>query len=193
MDIAELLNRKPVHPVGCDTFHVHFANLSQSSSQPLQKIPHEDEDMDAVRSSPYTVEDDLSMLKVVAYYYGSNFSGKIPWSFWQTYKRVTGSKRSNSSLYHHWNGSMRKKYDKYIESGKLSECIQWLEGAVISEHPPVYSEFSPAGMPLYHSVSGPSIPLVAPGPFEIQYQQPRMIRATSLSPITSWQVGYYPH
>ena len=80
-----------------------------SSVSPRSEEPSlDDQNSDSGRSAPYTLRDDLMIFKVVATYYGFGFHGKIPWSFWQTYKRVTGSNRSNSSLYHHWNGAMKK-------------------------------------------------------------------------------------
>ena len=81
----------------------------------------------------YTLADDLSIFKSIGSYYGMHFQGKIPWSFWQTYKRATKCDRSTSSLYHHWNGAMQKKYGGFISSGKIKDCIAWLEAASQAE------------------------------------------------------------
>lgn len=193
MDIAELLNRKPLPAISTEQFDLHFPGLSTSCSQPETRIAPDEEFQDTVRAYPYTIADDLSMLKVVASYYGYKFTGKIPWSFWQTYKRVTGSTRSNSSLYHHWNGSMRKKYERYIESGNLRDCIQQLEEATMFKQYPPYPPLVQVGMPLSHSVSGPSVPLVALPSFDSPYEQPRLIRATSFSgvPLNDLQWGFH--
>jgi hypothetical protein len=43
---------------------------------------------------------------------------------------MSGSPRSTSSLYHHWNGSIWKKYKSFVTTGKLSECIQWIESGI---------------------------------------------------------------
>lgn len=164
MDIHELLNRKvqispmPSAPSVHAPSKVHFG----SPSLPISQTPRPmGEDDDSARSSPYTLMDDLSIFRVVSYYYGPGFRGKIPWSFWQTYKRATGSVRSTSSLYHHWNGAMKKKYDCFISSGRLLDCIHWLEVAVMTDqsHHICQSEMPHTGLPLCHSMSGPSVSL----------------------------------
>jgi hypothetical protein len=78
----------------------------------------------------FTALEDLSILKAMRLYLGKNVSFKIPWSFWQLYRRSTGSQRSDSSLYHHWNGAMAKKYSSFIKEGKIDECIKWAESAL---------------------------------------------------------------
>jgi hypothetical protein len=113
---------------------------------------------DSGRSSPYSLADDLSILKVVGAYFGTDNPGKIPWSFWQTYKRVTGSTRSNSSLYHHWNGSIKRKYDGFLSTGRLNDCILWLETAVMSVEATGTAP-APAGSPLRHHRSEPPVAL----------------------------------
>ncbi|OHT15528.1 hypothetical protein TRFO_02857 [Tritrichomonas foetus] len=135
---------------------------------------------DSGRSAPYTLHDDLSIFKVVASYYGFGFHGKIPWSFWQTYKKATGSTRSNSSLYHHWNGAMKKKYEAFITNGRLSDCILWLETAVMAEQiPPNSTQPLPhAGTPLCHNRSQPSVPLIV-GQQNIAQEQPLSLIRTS--------------
>lgn len=153
---------------------------------------------DSGRSAPYTLHDDLSIFKVVAAYYGFGFHGKIPWSFWQTYKRATGSTRSNSSLYHHWNGAMKKKYDAFISNGRLSDCILWLETAVMAEQSSnvcLNSQLSNAGSihgspdiqqhtgtPLFHNRSEPPISLVAVDKPSIAQMQPMtLVRTPSVA------------
>jgi hypothetical protein len=139
----------------------------------------ESDDSEVNRASPYTMADDLSILKVVGAYYGTTFRGKIPWSFWQTYKRVTGSNRSTSSLYHHWNGAIKKKYDAFLSTGRLSDCILWLETAVMTEERPTVMTL-PTGAPLRHYRSEPPVPLEP-------HHQPRpdqpnpLIRTASMS------------
>ena len=166
MDIDQLLNKRvalpPLQPLPADlpeSPRCHSARPPIPRPAPAEASGDDD---DGGRSNPYTLMDDLSIFKVVAMYYGTGFHGKVPWSFWQFYKRATGSTRSNSSLYHHWNGAMKKKYEAFISAGRLAECIVWLETAVMAEQapgplPPVNVPHT--GMPLYHSMSGPSIPL----------------------------------
>jgi hypothetical protein len=146
MEVASLLNR-PV-PI-CRCLATVPAPIVYSPPP-----PEPEGDRNVSRSAPYTIIDDLSILKVVAAYYGFGFQGKIPWSFWQTYKRVAHSTRSNSSLYHHWNGAMRKKYEQFLTTGRINECIVWLETAAMADHPP-----PPAGTPLCHVQSEPPIRL----------------------------------
>jgi hypothetical protein len=123
--------------------------------------------------------DDFSILKVVGAYFGTTFRGKIPWSFWQTYKRVTGSTRSTSSLYHHWNGAIKKKYDAFLSTGRLSDCILWLETAVMTEERP--QPFTvPAGAPLRHYRSEPPIALNGSPPPRAG-QPNALIRTSSMS------------
>ncbi|KAK8886390.1 hypothetical protein M9Y10_041853 [Tritrichomonas musculus] len=146
---------------------------------------------DSGRSAPYTLHDDLSIFKVVAAYYGFGFHGKIPWSFWQTYKRATGSTRSNSSLYHHWNGAMKKKYDAFISNGRLNDCILWLETAVMAEQssnaclsPQMINNgnniqpVQHAGTPLFHNRSEPPVSLIAVGQPNISQMQPMTLIRT---------------
>ena len=61
---------------------------------------------------------------------------------------------------------MKKKYESFISTGRLSDCILWLETAVMAEQarlaPP--PQIVPhAGLPLCHSMSGPQIPIARPG------------------------------
>jgi hypothetical protein len=105
----------------------------------------------------------MDILKFIAAYYGMDFHGKLPWSLWQTFKRTTGSPRSTSSLYHHWNGAMKKKYGAFLEGGKLSDCIQWLERAVFAVQQnqalPSMDQFLHDGAPLARTNSLPPEPM----------------------------------
>lgn len=156
-----------------------------SSISPRPEEPTlEDQNSDSGRSAPYTLRDDLMIFKVVATYYGFGFHGKIPWSFWQTFKRVTGSNRSNSSLYHHWNGAMKKKYEAFIDNGRLSDCILWLETAVMAEQTSPAQEQAPiqhSGTPLFHNKSQPAMPLAVPTSPNYQKQPLSLIRTGSCS------------
>ena len=86
------------------------------------------EQLDPLESSgPYRVDDDLSIFRAIRSFYGESFNGTVPWSFWQTYRRLTGSNRSTSSLYHHWNGSIRRKYGSYLREKNIEDCIKHIE------------------------------------------------------------------
>jgi hypothetical protein len=158
MEIAALLNR----PHAAQERRPVPAPLPPSPSHLLPEPAVDFPDAESVRSSPYTLHDDLSIFKVVAAYYGFDFHGKIPWSFWQTYKRVTHSTRSNSSLYHHWNGAMKKRYEPFLATGRISDCILWLETAAMAEQMPSTQLAMPTGAPLCHFRSEPAVALPQP-------------------------------
>jgi len=75
----------------------------------------------------FSPEEDITLFKTVLMYFGQTSIETIPWSFWKFYRKATGSKRSDSSLYHHWNGSVQRKYGFLIKSGRISECIRSAE------------------------------------------------------------------
>jgi hypothetical protein len=139
--------------------------------------PESCRDPEPSRSAPYTLLDDLSIFKVVAAYYGFDFRGKIPWSFWQTYRRVANSNRSNSSLYHHWNGAMRKKYDHFLSGGRMCECIAWLETAAAASQAAM-----PTGAPFCHMRSEPPISLDVPATGAPAQTARPLVRAASQVP-----------
>ena len=154
--ISSLLNKKtPLPPINNFLSNFPLINISniekKENNEEISEINN--------KSLPYSLTDDLSIFNVIIKYYGNGFHGKIPWSFWQTYKRVTGSRRSNSSLYHHWNGAMRKKYESFIISGRLYECISWLEASILTENHNINEEIPHTGTPLLHNLSQPSVPL----------------------------------
>jgi hypothetical protein len=165
MNVAVLLSRPPSFPPRQPDAGIPVPprDVAGAAGRPLAADGDCPDDSDSARSAPYTVSDDLSIFKVVAAYYGVGFRGKIPWSFWQTYKRVTRSARSNSSLYHHWNGAMKKKYEPFLASGRISQCIAWLETAATAEQRPAPLPV-PTGAPLCHVRSEPPVPLRLPQP-----------------------------
>jgi hypothetical protein len=130
------------------------------------------------QSVPYTPQEDLTILKFVGVYFGLNFRGPLPWSFWPTFRQSIGSVRSISSLYHHWTGSMTKKYGSYLTTGKLADCIRWLENSV-----PEAEFFAPpllnpqAGYRLVHVASEP------PGAIGGHFEASRtLVRTPSFAP-----------
>ncbi|EAY16365.1 hypothetical protein TVAG_359740 [Trichomonas vaginalis G3] len=190
--IEELLNRK-----------VPFATYPKEEPRELPppiptpkqdtSVTFDDQSNTNTKSAPYTLSDDLSIFNVIVKYYGDGFHGKIPWSFWQTYKRVSGSTRSNSSLYHHWNGSMKKKYESFITTGRLSECIAWLETAIQAERapmPPIGDMLPHTGMPLMHMRSQPAVPLVplVPTVVQIEHPSPLIRNASFAAPFQFYQM-----
>ena len=78
-------------------------------------------------AGPYRVDDDLSIFRAIKSFYGDGFTGTVPWSFWKTYQKLTGSSRSTSSLYHHWNGSIQRKYRHLLRQKNLDACIEMIE------------------------------------------------------------------
>ncbi|OHT13237.1 hypothetical protein TRFO_16682 [Tritrichomonas foetus] len=114
-------------------------------------------------SGQYKLSDDLQILKAIKTYYGNAFSGSVPWSFWQTYIKTTNCNRSSSSLYHHWNGSMQRKYGTYLKQKRVDECIEWIQKEMKSLNPSKRKcmkeadppHIQPTGQPLCHNWSAP--------------------------------------
>lgn len=167
--VTGLLSRKvllpPIQGLARDMPHVVIDSQEGSSVSPqfFADLLDGNSSTDYSRSLPYTISDDLSIFKVILRYFGDGFRGKIPWSFWQTYRKMSKSNRSNSSLYHHWNGAMKKKYEAFIASGRIADCVAWLETAVASEcNIPSCTQVSDhhTGYPLMHSLSQPPGPVV---------------------------------
>ena len=112
----------------------NFANnLGQSPPNFSQMMNHSPENGE--EEPPFTLEDDLTILKSVKSFYGASFDGKLPQSFWKIFIKTTESKHSERSLMQHWNGSMMKKYQDYISSNKLTECIQYIQEMIEQEKP----------------------------------------------------------
>lgn len=168
--IAELLNNKKVTLPPLQGVKTDMPSIIVAPPPETPAPSFEDPTPDLSKSAPYTLVDDLSIFNVIMKYYGDGFHGKIPWSFWQTYKRVSGSTRSNSSLYHHWNGAMKKKYESFIATGRLSECVAWLETAIAADSTPPQFGHDPlqhAGAPLIPIRSQPPVPLMPRQPIEM--------------------------
>ena len=110
-------------------------NVIQTISSPHQETDNQyaktteqdTSDDNQLKSNPYTIEDDILIINAVANFYGSTFHGKVPWSFWNTLIATKKLTRTNSSLYHHWNGAMMRKYGEFLKTGHLRECIKWLQ------------------------------------------------------------------
>jgi hypothetical protein len=138
--------------------------LSSAYLPPVPPPPHDPDTEDVNHAIPYGLSDDMEILKFIGAYYGMNFHGKLPWSAWQTFKRTTGSSRSTSSLYHHWNGAMKKRYGAFLETGKLNDCIQWLETAMSAVQqqqvqPSIDDLLQHSGTRLAHVTSLPNSPI----------------------------------
>lgn len=115
------------------------------------------------RSEKYEMTDDLQILKTVYKYFGPDTT-KVPWSFWSTFRKLTGSTRSSSSLYHHWNGSMKRKYGAFIDFGNIEGCIKWLEMNINPvpepgrcQRNPLCHNFSQDDARMIYPKAGPSI------------------------------------
>ena len=101
---------------------------------PVSEQPHK-KGRQNVKTVFFTPSEDLSLFKTLYAYYGNKPITKVPWSFWDLLRRTTGSDRSDSSLYHHWNGSIVKKYGKLLREGRLHECIQIAEAETKKQTP----------------------------------------------------------
>ncbi|OHT07901.1 hypothetical protein TRFO_05003 [Tritrichomonas foetus] len=64
----------------------------------------------------FTAEEDNGMMQSVLNYFGP--VQKVPWSFWQIYKKVYGTWRSTSSLYHHWERILMRKFKLFCVTHK---------------------------------------------------------------------------
>ena len=139
---------------------------SMSSDLPVFQIsinkdePQEIEDSKSLKIKPstFTTMEDISILKTMKMYFGNLVNPKIPWSFWQLYRRMTGSQRSDSSLYHHWNGSMMKKYGGFIREGRIDDCINWAESTFQLESRKINPE-NTQNRPLFHAKSMQNVPI----------------------------------
>lgn len=119
----------------------------------------EDPSTPEAKAPQYTLHDDLQILETIKSYYGTAFRGRVPWSFWQTFRKVTGNTRSSSSLYHHWNGAMRRKYGAYLLQGRIDECIAWIERALATGKPIQRKAMEITGSPMTHNWSLPPTPI----------------------------------
>ena len=117
-----------------------------------------------VKTVFFTPSEDLALFKTLFAYYGGKPINKVPWSFWDLYRRTTGSDRSDSSLYHHWNGSIVKKYGRLLREGRLHECIQIAEEETKKQTP-----FDFTSQKLQYSQSQVAYPPIVPFP---QYYYP---------------------
>lgn len=95
--------------------------------------PQLSDDEDKSRSVYFSSEEDIMILRTIMNYFGPTFTGRIPWGFWEIYKRTTGSWRSYSSLYHHWVGSLMRKYRVFLEKGMIADCVRYLEASRVIE------------------------------------------------------------
>jgi hypothetical protein len=101
-------------------------SLETSAEAPISPLEDENE----ASHNLYTLEDELQLLKFVSRYHGLDFHEKLPIPFWRTFKQVSGSTRSLSSLRHHWNGPMMRKYKPMMEAGTLGWFIKQIESAL---------------------------------------------------------------
>ncbi|OHT04752.1 hypothetical protein TRFO_06187 [Tritrichomonas foetus] len=100
---------------------------SNDEGNDLQPTSERSSARNKMKPSQFTIEEDLAIVKCVFAYYKSSWNQKIPWSFWQVYRKTTGSQRSNSSLYHHWEGAICKKYGIFLNNSRLQDCINFIE------------------------------------------------------------------
>ena len=108
--------------------------MSVSSLPPISivKLPNIDisnmikyrkENQDQISESnfpSFSIRDDLSILRAIKLFYGSQFKNKISSSFWKLFIKSTDSDRSVSELCTHWNYMVRK-YN--IGNRRIDECI----------------------------------------------------------------------
>ena len=150
------VSRTPLPPI--ETLLNGFPTMDILATDPLSASQSENEDENS-KTPQYTLADDLLILQTIKSYYGTAFRGRVPWSFWQTFRKVTGNTRSSSSLYHHWNGAMRRKYGAYLSRGQIDECLSWIEQAMASGKQLQRKVMEVSGSPLTHNWSLPPVPI----------------------------------
>jgi hypothetical protein len=42
----------------------------------------------------YSLEDDVQILRMIKSFYGWQFRGRVPWGFWETFRKATNTPRS---------------------------------------------------------------------------------------------------
>lgn len=134
------------------------AEPEESPESPASDTEILDDNTSSSKTPQYTLKDDLLILKTIKTYYGTAFHGRVPWCFWQTFRKATMSDRSSSSLYHHWNGAMKRKYGSFLNQGRLDDCIAWIQAGIASGKPlqrKVMECNTYTGMPLAHNWSLP--------------------------------------
>ena len=172
--------RQTLPPISSFDEHIPqaFLDMEMRTASPREESSEaQAEGAREIKTPQYSLADDLMILKAIFNYYGNNFNGKVPWSFWQTFSKVSTNARSSSSLYHHWNGSMRKKYGPLIADGRLEQCIAWVEQTISSGKKLRNNPFKMAGLPLTHNWSAPRSQIYGPVPMgqfaEVVRMQPR--------------------
>lgn len=132
MNSSQRVQLPPISSIapGMPTLHL---TLPQSTEECAPNTAP-DSDTEYIKPIAFTPLEDISILRTIRLFYGRQFTGTIPWSFWQIYKRATGSERSTSSLYHHWKGAMRKKFEVFLRDGRIDDCIRWAESALEIEN-----------------------------------------------------------
>lgn len=128
--ISSLTGDMPIIELDLDVVrNTQSPPLSPSTCVPMSQIQL-NPNYTKGKPTTFTVLEDISILRAMRMYLGPNIPLKIPWNFWQLYRKFSGSLRSDSSLYHHWNGAMIKKYGNLIKEGRIDECIRWAESSL---------------------------------------------------------------
>ena len=104
-----------------------FVDIQGPNRENISNSENNEQKQKFSKTDFFTPEEDLILFKTLLMYFGNTSIDSIPWSFWKIYRQATGSKRSDSSLYHHWNGSIQRKFGFLIKNGRLSECIRSTE------------------------------------------------------------------
>lgn len=111
-----------------------ISNFINHAPVAKQEAPETKEKKGRGKAKPNTVYftplEDIALFKTLLIYFGPKPIDKIPWAFWDLYRKFTGSDRSDSSLYHHWNGSIMKKYGPLIREGRIMDCIKFTEASL---------------------------------------------------------------
>jgi hypothetical protein len=122
----------PLCPGLAEQFQMDF--LSQIAlPETTKKVDHKTQRSQIVT---FSKAEDVTILYAVRRSYGVDFSGNLPWSFWDIYKKLTNSERSFSSLYHHWNRSLLRKYGALLSAARINDAISLAETAAAKSKRP---------------------------------------------------------
>jgi hypothetical protein len=113
-----------------DDFPIIHLDLASNPGGTRRNVEASTNNRKGLKVPQYSLEDDVQILRMIKSFYGWQFRGRVPWGFWETFRKATSTVRSSSSLYHHWNGVMNRKYGSFLVHGLIDECIAWLEGEI---------------------------------------------------------------
>ena len=108
--------------------------MIDSPTSPTEANSERDDDKKD-KPVPFTHEEDTGIMQSVLNYFGP--VQKVPWSYWQIYKKAYGTWRSTSSLYHHWERILSRKFKLFCETHKRQNFNSQYQGNYFSSYRPM--------------------------------------------------------